>query len=102
MSAVIEYLGKRDLTGLETELTERGYQVDLYGKELAAVSSIVATKSMHPAVLQDVIKELKDLKYGIARFVYSLPEQAKADLSRFLESPPKSRKKIKGYLVSDF
>jgi len=86
MSAIIEYRGERDIVGLTSELKERGYRIDLLGKEHAAVSSVEATKSTKPKVLQDVIEELKDLKYGklLTAFVYSRPEKAEVRLEELL------------------
>ncbi|MCX6820494.1 MAG: hypothetical protein NT016_00870 [Candidatus Aenigmarchaeota archaeon] len=86
MSAILQYLGERNIGGLKTELDEKGYRIDLLGKEHAAVSSVAAIKSMKPMILQDVIEELKDLKYGklLTAFVYSRPEKAEIRLEQLL------------------
>ncbi|MBI5872280.1 hypothetical protein HZB88_04320 [archaeon] len=75
MSAIIEYRGERNIAGLESELRERGYQIDLLTKEHVAVSSVKAIESMRPQVLQDVEKELSCLRYGITRqvFIFAFP-----------------------------
>ena len=94
MSAILQY-EKHNIGGLKTELEKKGYQINLTTEELpidmkteenAAVSFIEADKSTKPKSPQDVIADLKNLRYGILlrAFVYNKPGQAKADLEELL------------------
>ena len=108
MSAIIEYRGERNIVGLESELRERGYQIDLLTKEHVAVSSIESIKSMRPKVLQDVEKELSYLQHGTTRQVFSRPEQAEAKLlyvimtSPFMRRLEETRMPLKDFLFPKF